>query len=58
MTSVQSHTVERDLDTIRGLADVLTAPPALMPSRLSTLLAPLIPHSALVFLVADAARQT
>jgi DNA-binding CsgD family transcriptional regulator len=55
MTSVQSHTVERDLDTIRGLADVLTAPPALMPSRLSTLLAPLIPHSALVFLVADAA---
>jgi DNA-binding CsgD family transcriptional regulator len=55
MTSVQSHAVEHDHDTIRGLADVLTAPPSLMPSRLSTLLAPLLPHSALVFLVADAA---
>lgn len=54
MTSAQSHVVDRELDTIRGLADVLTAPPALMPPRLSTLLAPLLPHSALVFLVADA----
>ncbi len=55
MSSVQSQMVDRELDTIRGLADVLTAPPALMPSRLSTLLAPLLPHAALVFLVADAA---
>ena len=58
MTSVQSHpvddVVERDLILIRGLADVLTAPPALMPRRLSMLLHPMVTHSALVFLVADA----
>jgi len=47
--------VERGVDTIRGLAEVLTAPPTLIPQRLSTFLAPLVSHSALVFLVADAA---
>jgi len=40
---------------LRGLAEVLTAPPALIAQRLSALLVPLVPHSALVFLVADAA---
>lgn len=58
MTSVQSHhdlDVGRGVETIRGLAEVLTAPPALIPQRLSAFLAPLLPHSALVFLVADAA---
>jgi len=43
------------VDALRGLADVLTAPPALIPQRLSSFLAPLVPHTALVFLVADAA---
>ncbi len=59
MTSALSDTVDDSvdgqLDTVRGLSHVLTAPPALMPARLSTLLAPLISHSALVFLVADTA---
>jgi hypothetical protein len=45
----------RGVDTIRGLAEVLTAPSTLISQRLSTFLAPLISHSALVFLVADAA---
>ena len=61
MSSAQSHA---DLDDVLHgchennpglLAEVLTAPPALIPQRLSAFLAPLIPHSALVFLVADAA---
>jgi len=56
--SIQSDTVSTDassgVDTIRGLAEVLTAPRSLIPQRLSTFLAPLISHSALVFLVADA----
>ncbi len=50
MASSQSSSV----DTLRGLAEVLTAPPALIPERLSTYLAPLLAHSALVYLVADA----
>jgi DNA-binding CsgD family transcriptional regulator len=45
----------RGVDTIRGLAEVLTAPSTLISQRLSIFLAPLISHSALVFLVADAA---
>src|SRR6478736_6991148 len=57
--SMKSDTVyadaERGVDTIRGLAEVLTAPRTLIPQRLSTFLAPLISHTALVFLVADAA---
>ncbi|GAA3214512.1 LuxR C-terminal-related transcriptional regulator [Microbacterium terregens] len=59
MSSVHSDAafgaVEQGAETIRGLAEVLTAPPALLPKRLSAFLARLIPHSALVFLVADAA---
>lgn len=59
MTSLQSDAVHADhasdADKLRGLAEVLTAPRALIPQRLSTFLAPLIPHSAIVFLVADAA---
>ena len=61
MSSVQSSAgydeVARGVETIRGLADVLTAPPALIPQRLSAFLAPLIPHSALVFLVARCRRR-
>ncbi|SDG87562.1 helix-turn-helix transcriptional regulator [Microbacterium pygmaeum] len=41
--------------TLRGVAEVLTAPPTLIPQRLSLFLTPLISHSALVYLVADAA---
>jgi DNA-binding CsgD family transcriptional regulator len=41
--------------TLHGLAEVLTAPAPLIPQRLSGFVAPLVPHSALVFLVADAA---
>jgi DNA-binding CsgD family transcriptional regulator len=44
-----------DVGILHGLAEVLTAPPALIARRLSVLLSPLISHSALVFLVADAA---
>ena len=40
---------------LRGLAEALAAPPSSLPQRLSTLLAPLVSHTALVFLVADAA---
>ncbi|HWM17086.1 MAG TPA: LuxR C-terminal-related transcriptional regulator [Microbacterium sp.] len=69
MTTVSSSTVSGEVthgdvmqsdaaqgvDTLRGLADVLTATPALIPQRLSSFLAPLLSHTALVFLVADAA---
>jgi len=64
MSPVPGDSVHRDdvftdaalgVDTIRGLAEVLTAPRTLIPQRLSTFLAPLISHTALVFLVADAA---
>lgn len=44
-----------EVDLFRGLAEVLTAPPPSIPRRLSNFLAPLISHSALVFLVAGAA---
>ncbi len=40
---------------LRGLAEVLSAPPKLIAQRLSAVLAGLIPHSALVLLVADTA---
>lgn len=42
-------------DTLRDLAEVLTAPPQVLPQRLSGLLAPLVAHTAVVVLVADAA---
>lgn len=54
MASSSSPTIDDVPTTIRGLADVLGAPHELMPLRLSALLAPLVAHSALVFLVADA----
>ncbi len=43
-----------DIALLRGLAEVLTSPPDLIPARLSSFLEPLIGHSALVLLVADA----
>lgn len=55
MTSAPSAAIADELDTIRGLADVLTARPSLMARRMSMLFDPLITHSALVFLVADTA---
>ncbi len=55
MTSAPSAAIADELDTIRGLADVLTARPSLMARRMSMLFDPLIRHSALVFLVADTA---
>lgn len=55
MTSALSAAIADELDTIRGLADVLTARPSLMARRMSMLFDPLITHSALVFLVADTA---
>ncbi|MCR2763929.1 LuxR C-terminal-related transcriptional regulator [Microbacterium sp. zg.B48] len=59
MPSVQSDAkpggVAQAAEIVRGLADVLTAPSALIPQRLSAFLGPLLGHSALVFLVADAA---